>query len=277
MLETVATGSSPVSVPTVRGSYATAFIDRNQHLVYVDGVGRATDTGVIAASGVSPALALDFNDSPTVAVESSTGTLVVWRFSGTTRTGFATRAQTIPSISLDSNGGYHVAYVGPTGSVSVATPAGTVDTGLRVLPGANASIAVLGTNSALVYATTTSGLLQSAREISPNSYSADAPLPITAAPSTTPAIAAFGPSGYELAYVNAQGQLKLFGALGSLASTVSSPKLVSSPSLSVRGDGMVTVAALASDGHPWRFTKSSASRSPIAVASMSVPSILLLR
>lgn len=276
MIESVARGTSPVSVPTVRGSYATAFVDPRQHVWYVDGQGRSSDTGVIAASGVSPALALDSNDNPTIAVEGSDRTLVIWRMSGIVRTGYATRTTTNPSLALDGSGSYMVAYVTPGSGVSVATSTGTSATGLSIASGTNPSLVVFRDGSNLTYAANTTGLLQSATGSVSGQYTVSAPLAVTVKNQTSPVVAGFGDRGFEVAYVNAQGQLRLFGSLGGLASTVQSATLASSPSLSVRSDGMVIAVAVGTDGHVWRFNKSAAVRSPLTVAPSTTPSILLL-
>jgi hypothetical protein len=276
MIDSVARGSSPASVPTVRGSYATTFVDPRQHVWYIDGQGRSSDTGVIAASGVSPALALDGNDSPTIAVEGSDRTLVIWRMTGALRTGYTTRTTMNPSLAIDSSGRYFVAFVTPGNGVSVATPTGTSATGLSVASGTNPSLVVFRDGSTLTYAANSTGLLQSVSGSVAGEYTLNAPLAVTARSQTSPVVAGFGDRGFEVAYVNAGGQLRLFGSLGGLAPTVQSTTLASSPSLSIRSDGMVIAVAVGSDGHPWRFNKSTAVRSSLVVAPSTTPSILLL-
>ena len=274
--DTTAKGTSLVSAPTVRGSYATAYIDPRQHVWYIDGQGRSSDTGVIATSGVSPSLALDNNDSPTIAVQGADRTLVIWRMSGAVRTGYATRTLSTPSVALDNGGRYFVAYITPENTVSVATSTSTTATGLSVASGTNPSFVVFRDGSTLAYVANSSGLLQSASGSSSGEYVVNAPLSVTLKNHTSPVIARFGDRDFEVAYINAQGQLRLFGSLGGLANSVKSDSLQSSPSLSIRNDGMMVVAAVASDGRLWRFNKSSAVRSSLNVAPGTTPSILLL-
>jgi|GEM_PF-2444224 len=277
-LETVAPDSSPSSAPTVRGSFSVSFVDRAQHVWYVDGQGRRFDTGVVAAVKTNSSLQLDGNDNPTIALTHSSRSLTIWRTSGAVKLSSTVRAGSSPALALDARGDYHVAYVTPSKSVSVATSTGITDTGLVVAPNTNPAIAIRGDGSVVVVVANTTGLVQIAESsLDGTSYTPSSALTVSVRTGTSPAVGAFGPSGYQVAYVNAQSQLRTFGPLGPLAATVRSSTLVSSPSLAIRKDGMMVLSATGSDGHPWRFTKATATKSPFTVKSTSTPSILLLR
>lgn len=277
-LEAVAADSSPASAPTVRGSFAVSFVDRAQHVWYVDGQGRRFDTGVVAATKTSSTLQLDANDNPTIALAHTSRALTIWRTSGVVRLNGTVRTGTSPALTLDAHGDYHVAFVTPSKSVSVATANGVIDTGLVTAPNSNPSITVRGDGSVVVVVANTTGLVQIAESsLDGSTFTASPALVLTVRTGTSPVVAAFGPTGYQVAYVNAQSQMRTFGPLGPLAATVQSSTLVSSPSLAIRSDGMMVLSATASDGHPWRFTKSTATKSTLTIKSSSTPSILLLR
>jgi hypothetical protein len=277
-LETVAPGSSPSSAPTVRGSFSVSFVDRAQHVWYVDGQGRRFDTGVVAAVKTSPILQLDGNDNPTIAIVNTSRLLTIWRTSGVKTTNEIVRTGTNPALALDAHGDYHAALVTPSKSVSVATATGATDTGLVAAAAANASIAIRGDGSAVVVVANESGRVQISESDSEGANFTPAPASaLSVRTGTSPAVVAFGLTGYQVAYVNSQSQMRTFGPLGPLAPAVQSSALVSSPSLGVRSDGMMVLSATGADGHPWRFTKSAATRSTLVVQGLSIPSILLLR
>lgn len=277
-LETVAPDSSPTSAPTVRGSYAVSFVDRAQHVWYVDGQGRLFDTGVVAALKTSSTLQLDGNDNPTIALTEPSRSLTIWRTSGAVRLNSTVRAGTNPALVLDAHGDYHVAFVTPSKSVSVATATGVTDTGLVAAPNTNPSIAVRGDGSVVVVVTNEAGRVQLAESDADGSnFQTNQATSLAVRPGTSPVVVAFGPVGYQVAYVNAQSQMRTFGTLGPLATTVQSSMLVSSPSMAIRRDGMMVLSATGADGHPWRFTKSTATKSTLVIKSTSTPSILLLR
>ena len=277
-LETVAPSSSPVSAPTSLGSFAVSFVDRLQHVWYVDGQGRRFDTGVVAAAKSNPAMQLDANDNPTIAIANFSRTLTIWRTSGAVKTNYSVLAGTSLSLALDARGDYHIAFVTPSKSVSVATANGVVDTGLVAATNSNPSLAIRGDGSAIVVVSNTTNVMQSADGSDDGtSFTPASALDVSILAGTSPAVAAFGATGYQVAYVNAQGQMRTFGTLGSLAATVRSSRLVSSPSLALRNDGMLVLSATGFDGHPWRFTKTTATKSPLTVKSSTTPSILLLR
>jgi len=277
-LETVASDSSPSSAPTIRGSYSVSFVDRAQHVWYVDGQGRRFDTGVVAAVQTNSTLQLDANDNPTIALVHASRALTIWRTSGVWRLTVTVRTGTSPALALDAHGDFHVAFVTPSKSVSVASLSGVIDTGLVAAPNSNPSIAVRGDGSVVVVVANTTGLVQVAESsLDGSTFTASPALAVSVRTGTSPVVAAFGPTGYQVAYVNAQSQMRTFGPLGPLAAIVQSSALVSSPSLAIRKDGMMVLSATGSDGHPWRFTKSTATKSPLIINSTSTPSILLLR
>ena len=277
-LETVALDSSPSSAPTVRGSFSVSFVDRAQHVWYVDGQGRRFDTGVVAAPMTSSMLQLDGNDNPTIAIVNTSRSLTIWRTSGTKIFNEAVRVGTNPALALDAHGDYHVAWVTPSNSVSVATATGVTATDLVAAPKTNPSVAVRGDGSAVVVVANEFGRLQISESDTDGANFTPAPaLAASVRTGTSPVVVAFGPTGYQVAYVNAQSQLRTFGIVGPLAATVQSGVLVSTPSLAIRSDGMMVLSATGSDGHPWRFTKSTATKSTLTIRSTSTPSILLLR
>ena len=277
-LETVAPYSSPVSTPTSLGSFALSFIDRFQHVWYVDGQGRRFDTGVVAAPNSNSAIQLDVNDNPTIAVANSAQTLTIWRTGSAVKTNYLLLAGTSPALALDAHGEYHVAFVTPSKSVSVATANGVLDSGLVAATNSSPALAIRGDGSAVVVVSNVTKLVQIAdRSVDGTSFTPSAPLAVSTLSSTSPVVAAFGATGYQVAYVNAQGQMRTFGALGPLAVTVQSSRLVSSPSLAIRNDGMLVLSATGADCHPWRFTKTSATKSSLTVKSSTIPSTLLLR
>jgi len=174
------------------------------------------------------------------------------RLGGTVRTG------TSPALALDAHGDYHVAFVTLSKSVSVASLSGVIDTGLAAAPNSNPSIAIRGDGSVVVVVANTTGLVQIAESsLDGLTFTASPALVPTVRTGTSPVVAAFGPTGYQVAYVNAQSQMRTFGPLGPLAATVQSSTLVSSPSLAIRSDGMMVLSATGSDGHPWRFNGDS--------------------
>ncbi|MUH57956.1 MAG: CHAP domain-containing protein [Actinobacteria bacterium] len=277
-LETVAPNTSPVSAPTVRGSYALSFVDRSQHVWYVDGQGRRFDTGVVAAAKSNPSLQLNANDNPTIAITNTARSLTVWRPSGIVKISSAVHAGSSPALALDARGDYHIAFVTPSHSVSVATANGVVDTGLVAAAYSNAAIAIRGDATTVVVVANSTGIVQSADGSADGTiFTPSAAFVVSVLPGTSPAVVAFGPTGYQVAYVNAQGQMRTFGPLGPLAVTVRSSTLMSSPSLAIRSDGMMVLSATGADGHPWRFTKLTATKSSLIVKSSTAPSTLLLR
>jgi hypothetical protein len=172
------------------------------------------------------------------------------------------RTGTSPALALDAHGDFHVAFVTPSKSVSVASLSGVIDTGLVAAPNSNPSIAVRGDGSVVVVVANTTGLVQVAESsLDGSTFTASPALAVSVRTGTSPVVAAFGPTGYQVAYVNAQSQMRTFGPLGPLAAIVQSSALVSSPSLAIRKDGMMVLSATGSDGHPWRFTKSTATKS----------------
>ena len=273
-------GTSPSIVPTSKGSYAAAYVDVDGYVYFVDGQGRRLSTGLKPALGTSASLALDPDNNPWIAIQNSQHALVVWS-SGGAQTLPSTLAPTAtPSLVFTLSGSYFVAFPDNTGHVRVETSQATYDTGLVARSGTNASLAVLIQAQQLVVASVdVAGKVQVASSpggSSPYAFSTAAPLGISVLAGTSPSIVSVGTSGYQVAAVTTQQQVRSMGTLGPMSSVLGTLRATSSPSLSVRDDGMIDVAVRGSDGFLWVITKGGTTRRPLQLATGVNPVITLL-
>ena len=274
---TLAPKSSPDVAATSKGSFAVAAIDANQHLIYFDGQGRRADTTVVVAPETSPSLSLDANDLPWIAAHNSSHQLVVWSLHRLVTTSITLRTKSSPQIALDPSGRFSVAVVGADDGVSVVSDAGTVATGMTVRQGTDPSIAVLGSGLVKVVGVTTQGTVQIATSQLSGGYLLELQNTTAVKTFSSAVIHAFGAVGYQVAFTNTAGAPQMFGTLGTLSSSWTSLKAVSTPSLAIRRDGMVVLAVRDQSNQLWIVNKSAAMKQSLALSPFVNPAVTLLR
>ena len=274
---TLAPKSSPDVVATSKGSFAIAAVDATNHLVYFDGQGRRTDTNVLVAPETSPSLVLDVNDLPWIAVHSASHQLIVWSLQRIATGSVTLRSKSSPQLALDTAGRFYAAVVGSDSAVTVVADSGVTSTNMTVRAGTDPSIAVLGSGLVKVVGVGTDGSVKIATSQFGGGYLLESQGATSVKMSSSAVIHAFGAVGYQVAFTNTSGAPQMFGTLGPLSSTWASIKAVSTPSMSIRADGMVVLAVRDQANQLWIVNKAGATKQPFTLSPYVTPAVTLLR
>lgn len=279
---TLAPKSSPDVVATSKGSFAVAAVDTSNHLIYIDGQGRRTDTAILVTPETNPSLRLDANDIPWIAAHGANHQLVVWSPTRVVTTSVTLRSKSSPRLALDAAGRFNVAVVSPSDAVVVVADSGTTTpgfttTGMSVRANSDPSLAVLGSGTIKVVGVTSSGVVQIATSQLGGGYLLETPASLTVRGGTSAVIHAFGAIGFQVAYVTTAGVPQMFGTLGVLPPVTGTLAAVTTPSMSIRADGMVVLAVRDSANQLWVINKAAAMKQPLPLSPFVNPAVALLR